>query len=72
MDRRGKHLGKGAEAPDELLGGRLDVAAGNGAEQDELQKLVVGQRLAADLGEAGARGRDRRGSAARRRPIRSS
>ena len=52
--RRGEHLGEGAEAPDQLLGDRLHVAARDGAEEHELEQLVVGQRIAADLDEAGA------------------
>ena len=54
MDGGGKHLGEGAEPPDEFLGDQLDVAARNGAEQHTLQELVVGQGFAAVLGEAGA------------------
>ena len=50
----GEHLGEGAEAAQQLLGDRLDVAARDRAEQHELQQLVIGQRVAADLGEAGA------------------
>ena len=54
-ERRGRtdDLGEGVvEAPEQRLGDRLGVLAGNGAEQDELQQLVVVQRSRSGLGEA--------------------
>ena len=50
--RGGEHLGEGAEAPDQLLGDRLHVAARDRAEQHELQQLVIRQGVAAHLREA--------------------
>jgi hypothetical protein len=51
LDRRAQHRAQRAEAGQQGLGHRLDVAAREGAEQVELQQLVVGQGdEAADLG----------------------
>ena len=45
-------LGEGAEAGDQRLGERLGVAPRRGAEQDQLEQLVVGQGVGARLAEA--------------------
>jgi hypothetical protein len=50
-DRRGDDFGERAEGRDQRLGERLDVAARQGAEQDEFEQLVVGQRLVASGAE---------------------
>ena len=50
--RRIDDLGERAEALQQPLGERLGVAAGDGAEQHQLQQLVVGQRLGAAAAEA--------------------
>ena len=48
----GQRLGVGAEAGDQRLGDRLHVAARHGAEQNQLEQLVVGERRRAALAEA--------------------
>src|SRR5262245_14284278 len=44
-------LGKGAEAGDQRLGHGLGVAARRGAEQDQLEQLVLGEGVGAALAE---------------------
>ena len=43
--RRPEDVGQGAEAIEKRLGDRLGVAAGNGLEKHELEKLVIAKRL---------------------------
>ena len=45
------YLGEGAEARNQRLGQRLHIAPRHGAEQDQLEKLIIGQRLGAALAE---------------------
>jgi hypothetical protein len=52
LGRRRDHLGEGAEPGEQRLGQRLEIAAGDRPEQDELEQLVVGERLRAGLEEA--------------------
>src|SRR5262249_21677160 len=52
FDRCGDRLGEGAEARDEVLGERLHVAAHQRAGQDELEQLIIRQRIAAGAEEA--------------------
>src|SRR5437764_707493 len=51
FDRRRDHLGERAELLEELLGERLEVDARDGAEQHQLDELVIRQRIAAALEE---------------------
>ena len=50
--RRAEHFAQGAETGDQGLGDRLDVASGNGAEQDELEELIIGEGVGAGFAEA--------------------
>src|SRR5262249_27814863 len=50
-DWRGNHLGKRAEPGDQVLCERFHIATRQGAEQNELQKLVVGKRARPGLEE---------------------
>src|SRR5262249_51896313 len=52
LARRRDHLGERAELRNELLGERLHVALRDGAKQDQLEELVVADRLAAGGEEA--------------------
>jgi hypothetical protein len=52
--RRRHRLGEGAEAGDQLLGQRLDVALRDGAEQHQLEQFVVADRVRAGLAKARA------------------
>jgi len=54
LARGRKHLREGAETADQRLGERLEVAPRDGGEQDQLQKLVIGQRVGAAFQEAAA------------------
>jgi hypothetical protein len=45
------HFGERAEARDQVFGQRLDIALGNGAEQDQFEELVVAERVGARLEE---------------------
>ena len=49
---RGNDFGEGAEAREQRLGERLDVAARDGAKQHQFEQFVIGQRLGAGLAEA--------------------
>src|SRR5215475_14273917 len=46
---RRDHLAERAESPDERLRQRLEVPPGQRAKQHQLQKLIVGDRIAAGL-----------------------
>jgi hypothetical protein len=50
--RRVHRLGEGAEAGNERLGQRLGIAPRRGAEQDQLEQLVVGEGVWPRLAEA--------------------
>ena len=50
---RGKHLGETAEAGEQRLGDRLNVAAGQGLKKDQFEQLVVGDRVGAGVVKAG-------------------
>ena len=50
--RRVQRLGEGAEMGEDGFGERFGVAARHRAEQDQLQKLVVGEGVGAGLAEA--------------------
>ena len=50
--RRGDHFGEGAEFLQQHLGERLDVAAGNGAKQQQFEQFIIGQSLGAALQES--------------------
>lgn len=51
-DGRAKHLGQGTEAGEQRLGDRLGVGARDQAEEQEFQKLIVGQGVGTCRGEA--------------------
>ena len=50
--KRGEHFGERAEACDQLLGERFDIALWDGAEQDELQQFVVWDGIGAGIAAA--------------------
>ena len=52
MRRRAQHPRQRAEAFEQRLGDRLGVAARNQAKQQQLEQLVVGERVGAGLVEA--------------------
>jgi len=76
LNRRSDHLGERAEFFEELLCQRLHVAPRYGAKQDQLEHLVVVQRIVAGLHEplsqAVAMAMIMRGVAGRRRGFRRS
>jgi len=49
FQRRRQDGGHRAEARDQRLGQRLDVAARDGAEQHQLQQFIIGERLGPGL-----------------------
>jgi hypothetical protein len=49
--RSGNHFGEGAEFGEQRLGQKLHVAAGQRAEQQELQEFVVAERIGAGFAE---------------------
>ena len=49
--RRGNHFGERAEFLQQIFGDRLDVAAGQRAEQHQLQQFVLGEALCPRLAE---------------------